>query len=295
MSSWMLKQYIKDALDCMHKDFHCTAPKPIAPEPAEQDEPQNDSIFFEKVLVPEPEIVVESSGQASDNFIYVFGDNIGGVEYIDGLGDDRRVAEAARASFGKAVYETELRDKDKRLIRRLMADGHTSPFEQVEFVVKIVAPIFVARHFLRHRTFSVNEISRRFTSENIQFYYHDTFYTQAEKNLQCSTDVEVADSLSHVSEAKEMTLKSFEFYNKLIQNGVSREDARVYLPQNLYTSWWMKGNGHNWVSMLHKRLHPGAQRQTRAIAEAIKTLFIRRFPFIGELAFKDEQATNDKK
>jgi thymidylate synthase (FAD) len=242
-----------------------------------------------------PPSLVEDAGKPSTNFIYVFGDGIGGVELIDSLGNDRRVAEAARASFGKAVYETELREKDKRLITRLKEDGHTSPFEQVELVVKIVAPIFVARHFLRHRTFSVNEISRRFTSENMQFYYPTEFYTQAEKNLQCSTDVIVPNSQELVRLGTDSTNQAIECYNKLIDNGVSREDARMFLPQNLYTSWWMKGNGHNWISMLYKRSHPGAQRQTRLIADAIKTIFIQRFPFIGELAFRHEQTTNNKK
>ena len=265
MSSWMLKQYINEQLKEM---FVSQAPDTS---------------------------LVEKEDSPSSNFIYVFGDGIGGVEFIDALGNDRRVAEAARASFGKAVYETELRERDKRLITRLKEDGHTSPFEQIELVVKIVAPIFVARHFLRHRTFSVNEISRRFTSENIQFYKHDAFYTQAEKNLQCSTDVQVKNDSELINQASDLTNQCFDFYNKLLDNGVSREDARVYLPQNLYTSWWMKGNGHNWINMLYKRSHPGAQRQTRLIADAIKTIFIKRFPFVGELAFKHEQTTINKK
>lgn len=268
--TWLFKQLIREQLGEMNIDT------------------KND-ILYQTPKQVEPEIVVENIGDPSSSFIYVYGDGIGGVEYIDSLGNDRRVAEAARASFGKAVYETELRDKDKRLIRRLKSDGHTSPFEQIELVVKIVAPIFVARHFLRHRTFSVNEISRRFTSENMQFYYPTEFYTQAEKNLQCSTNVVVPNSKELVEIGTESTRQSIECYNKLIDNGVSREDARMFLPQNLYTSWWMKGNGHNWISMLYKRSHSGAQHQTRQIADGIKQIFINRFPFIGELAFPNDE------
>jgi thymidylate synthase (FAD) len=290
MSTWMLKQMIKDQLG-----LECIPPQPIEPELLDPEDVVNDETFLAESL-KEPEIVVQDEGTASPNFIFVYGDGIGGVDFIDCMGNDRRIAEAARASFGKDVYQSgELRDKDMRLIKRLKKDGHTSPFEQIELVVKIVAPIFVARHFLRHRTFSVNEISRRFTSSDISFYYPDTLYTQAEKNLQCSTDTVVGGSNNLIEFGKKSTEASLFTYNLLLDAGVSREDARMFLPQNLYTSWWMKGNGHNWINMLNKRLAQDAQRQTRAIAEAIKTIFVNKFPFVGELAFGNDEATNDKK
>lgn len=275
MSAWMFKQQITEQLSNMEKQHE---------------------ILYQTPKKAEPEIIVEQEGKPSSSFIYVYGDGIGGVDFIDAMGNDRRIAEAARASFGNDIYKsTELRDRDMRLIKRLKSDGHTSPFEQIELVVKIVAPIFVARHFLRHRTFSVNEISRRFTSSNIEFYFPEVFHTQAEKNLQCSTDIEVANSTELIERGSTLTNTMLEYYNELIASGVSREDARMFLPQNLYTSWWMKGNGHNWINMLNKRLAKDAQKQTRVIAEAIKTLFVQRFPFVGELAFGNEQDTANKK
>jgi thymidylate synthase (FAD) len=274
MASWMFKQELMEQLATMEK---------------------SDDILYQ-TKKEEPKIVAEPEGDPSSNFIYVYGDGIGGVDFIDCMGNDRRIAEAARASFGNDIYKsTDLRDKDMRLIKRLKNDGHTSPFEQIELVVKIVAPIFVARHFLRHRTFSVNEISRRFTSADIKFYYPAVFYTQAEKNLQCSTDKEVDGSNNLIDYAKKSTESCLFAYNLLLDAGVSREDARMFLPQNLYTSWWMKGNGHNWINMLNKRTAKDAQGQTRAIANAVKTIFIEKFPFVGELAFGNEQDTRNQK
>ena len=100
--------------------------------------------------------------------IELFEDGIGAIEYVSHMGTDLSVVNAARVSFG--VEKTEADQKDVKLINYLMEHNHTSPFEHCAITLKFTVPLFIRSQHHRHRTWSYNEISRRYTSVDMQFY-----------------------------------------------------------------------------------------------------------------------------
>ena len=107
--------------------------------------------------------------------VKIYNDDIGEVSLIDYMGDDKRAAHAARVSFLKDDIDTdkEFTDKDKRLINFLLREKHTSPFEHSTITFRLTVPAFIRSQIHRHRTFSYNEASRRYTSDNLSFYSPD--------------------------------------------------------------------------------------------------------------------------
>jgi thymidylate synthase (FAD) len=211
------------------------------------------------------------------NMSKIYHEGNGSAKLIDFMGSDKRVVDAARVSFLKDDHaESQLTDRDKKLIKFLAAHNHTSPFEHclATFVLKV--PLFVRSQIMRHRTFSYNEVSRRYTSEQIDFWRPDTMRGQAKDNLQCSegtVESSEADSIFKIA-----TEFSFASYQQLIEAGVSREIARGVLPQSTYTTFYMTGNLHNWIKFIKLRDHEHAQPETRDIAQQIKRALEVCFP-----------------
>ena len=202
------------------------------------------------------------------------------VTYVDHMGDDTRAAEAARVSFYKeGLGESEdITDRDVKLIAFLARENHTSPFEHSALSVRIKCPLFVRSQIMRHRTFSYNEVSRRYTSENIEFYEFDGLRKQALQNLQCSTEESVKREERLLEEIKIYQDSAFSLYAHLLAQGVAREQARSVLPQSLMTSFIMTGNVLNWVKFLKLRLDGHAQPECREVAQACCTILKTYFP-----------------
>lgn len=204
----------------------------------------------------------------------ILGDQIpvldkGFVSVVDYMGDDSIIATAARVSYGGS---TKTAADDARLIRRLMRDRHTSPFEMCEIRLHIRLPIFVARQFIRHRTASVNELSARYTEVKDDFYLPDAdaIRLQSKSNkqgsegvLQGELGVACKDLFSAVHEAGN------EAYKTARQFEVSRELARIVLPLSTYTEWHWKIDLHNLLHFLELRSAPDAQQEIREYAEVI--------------------------
>ena len=100
--------------------------------------------------------------------IYLYGDNAGKVEYVEHMGSDLSIVNSARVSFGK--HKQELDGKDRKLIKYLIKHRHTSTLEHCLVTFRFKVPLFIRSQHHRHRTWSYNEISRRYTEENLQFY-----------------------------------------------------------------------------------------------------------------------------
>ena len=201
------------------------------------------------------------------------------VAYIDHMGNDARAAHAARVSFNKAnAQATELTARDEKLISFLANHRHTSPFEHSVFSVAISCALPIRSQIMRHRTFSYNEVSRRYTSEKIEFFHVDSFKKQANENLQCSTTEEIDSPLDAQQILHEAYDFAYEQYVRLLELGVSREKARFVLPQGVMTKFWMTGNLLNWLKFLSLRLDPHAQEECREIAIACKELLRQHFP-----------------
>ena len=222
--------------------------------------------------------------------IYLYGDNIGRLDYIEHMGDDLTIVNAARVSFGK--QKSEIDEKDKKLISYLAKHRHTSTFEHNVITFRCKVPLFVRSQHHRHRTWSYNEISRRYTSENLEFYSPKKFRTQHANNRQASND-ELIDPVlnsSHMMIGFENASQAIShhhtrcvsLYNALLSSGVCREQARGVLPQNLYTEYYATCNLNNLIKFIELRTHAGAQQEIRVLAEKMLEIASDIWPIATE-------------
>ena len=222
--------------------------------------------------------------------IYLYDDKIGSVEYVQHMGDDLTIVNAARVSFGK--QKDKINGRDKKLIKYLITNRHTSTLEHNVITFRFCVPLYVRSQHHRHRTWSYNEISRRYTDENLKFYEPQTFRTQHKSDRQASNDEEqINPALGTVKKtlipASTLTasqafinhhLKSLDLYNDLLKSGVCREQARGVLPQNLYTEYYGTVNLNNLVKFLDLRIDEHAQWEIRKVAEACRDIAKELWP-----------------
>lgn len=200
---------------------------------------------------------------------------------------DFAIAQAARVSYGEGTHKT---TEDRALIRYLLRNQHTSPFEMVEFKFHHVMPIFVARQWIRHRTANLNEYSARYSIVKDRFYHPtaSNLRKQSLTNKQGGTeplDEMTAREFSHYLTTTETHYKE---YQHLLDKGVARELARIGLPQTLYTEWYWKIDLHNLLHFLLLRMDSHAQLEIREYAKAMFDMIKPIVPMTME-AFEDYQ------
>lgn len=215
-----------------------------------------------------------------------FGDEIpvldhGYVKLLDVMGNDEAIVDAARIS-----YDRRGKTADRALLRYLMRNRHTSPFEMGEMKFELKMPIFVARQWVRHRTCSMNEMSARYTELPDEMFVPDTLEMQSTDNKQGRAEGSVLgqDNLRDI--IQQTNEDAYRSYRILLDCGVSREIARGVLPVNIYTKFVWKMDLHNLMHFLKLRLHPHAQKEIRVYAEIMETLVKKYFPITYE-AFVD--------
>lgn len=195
------------------------------------------------------------------------------VHYINHMGDDRTVVNSARVSYNKQIQT--LADKDRSLLVYLARNKHFSPFEHCVLSVLIECPLYIRSQIHRHRTFSYNEISRRYTSDNITYYLPPLDREQDTINKQSSI---VIDSTMTIETMRLIVESAIQTYNRLIDTGVAREVARSVLPQCIMTKFYMTGNLRNWHSFIELRMSHRAQYECQIIAEKIHAILLAYFP-----------------
>jgi len=208
--------------------------------------------------------------------------NGGFVRLVDQMGGDLSIVRSARVSYD-ADWRGELEvaprgqmaaPKDEKLIKYLWTNKHTSPFEAVSFTFEVKAPIFVFRQWHRHRTWSYNEISARYTELDEGYYIPelDKITTQSSSNKQMRTDevLSEADAIRNIISSQNAT--SFATYKYLIKLGCARELARSVLPVAAYSRMFATVDLHNLFHFLKLRLHEHSQYEIRVYAEAIVKL-----------------------
>ena len=213
--------------------------------------------------------------------IELYEDGIGKVDYVSHMGSDLAVVNSARVSFG--VEKNELDDKDRKLINYLIKHRHTSTLEHNLLTFRFTVPLYVRSQHHRHRTWSYNEISRRYTDVNIQFYEPNVFRTQHKTNRQASNAEDLINPvLSCGSDCDEMVMlhhqMSLDLYERMMSAGVCREQARGVLPQNLYTEYYGTVNLSNLLKFIDLRTHEGAQWEIQKVAEACLEIATDLFP-----------------
>jgi thymidylate synthase (FAD) len=221
--------------------------------------------------------------------IELYEDKIGKVELVEHMGSDLTVVNSARVSFGK--HKTELDDSDKKLIEYLIRHRHTSVLEHNMVTFRFKVPLFVRSQHHRHRTWSYNEISRRYTEYNIEFYQPREFRKQHKSNRQASTDdtfnpefyssgLDISHSATSVVEG--LFKDSLRVYNKLLDSGVCKEQARMVLPQAMYTEYYGTANLNNILKFVDLRIHEGAQWEIQKVAEAVLDIITDLYPVTVE-------------
>ena len=133
--------------------------------------------------------------------IDLYEDGIGCVEYVQHMGEDITIVNSARVSFGK--HKEQMDEKDKKLIKYLLRHRHTSTLEHNIVTFRFSVPLFVRSQHHRHRTWSYNEVSRRYTEENIKFYEPKDFRTQHKSNRQASNIDHIDPRLGFYEDGRE--------------------------------------------------------------------------------------------
>jgi len=220
----------------------------------------------------------------------LYNDTIGCVEYVQHMGDDLTIVNAARVSFG--VEKNEVNERDRKLIRYLVKNRHTSTLEHNVITFKFTVPLFVRSQHHRHRTWSYNEISRRYTDKDLSFYAPQKFRTQHKSNRQASNENDTINpqinvhspACSHpiprlATELIAMHHKdSLKLFDNLISAGVCREQARGVLPQNLYTEYYGTVNLSNLIKFISLRDDDHAQWEIQKVAQACKEIATELWP-----------------
>ena len=199
------------------------------------------------------------------------------VDLIDSMGTDLTVVNAARVSFDK--HHKTFTDGDEKLIKYLAEHGHWTPFGHPQLQFRISAPVFVARQLVKHQVGLVwNEVSRRYVDSQPTFYLAENWRRKAENKKQGSSDDEVIlntrikDDIIYVQE------KAAQLYTELLSKGVAPEQARMLLPQSMYTEWYWTGSLFAFARICKLRISDDAQKETKEIAEKISKLIKEIFP-----------------
>lgn len=199
----------------------------------------------------------------------------GFVRLVDAMGSDLSIVRAARVSYNADWRTGEDEGKDEKLIGYLMKNRHTSPFEAVAFTFEIKAPIFVFRQWHRHRTWSYNEVSARYTELDEGFYTPkpESLGVQSKDSKQ-ARDISAAlpDAQASCELIEAHCRSAFQNYKLLLRNGVPRELARSVLPVAAYSRMFATVDLHNLLGFLRLRLNPHAQYEIKVYAQALREI-----------------------
>lgn len=198
------------------------------------------------------------------------------VDFIDKLGSDLSVVNAARVSFAKR--KTELDEKDEKLIKYLAKWGHWSPFAHATMSFRIKAPIFVARQLVKHQVgLSWNEVSRRYVDDKPEFYIPFMWRKRPDKSIkQGSSDEEIEFDITELIDTCKGT------YNYMLEEGIAPEMARMVLPQNLMTEWIWTGSVFAFSRICNLRTKSNAQRETGQVAQLMAGCMKEHFPLCSK-------------
>jgi len=235
------------------------------------------------------------------------------VEYLDHMGTDLDVCNAARVSFAKTskwetqdcedvfdipegwnlefeddnAYLKKLSEQDQKLIKYLAEHNHWSPFSHCYLKFRIKAPIFVARQLQKHTVgLAWNEVSRRYVDDEPEFYFPDTWRAKAENVKQGSSHTPVQLDDNDPLYIEQTITANLNLYNYLLDMGTCAEQARMVLPQNTMTEWIWSGSLAAFARVVKLRTDPHSQYETRLVAHGIKYSLVNHFPYSTEALLK---------
>lgn len=203
----------------------------------------------------------------------------GYVRYIDHLGSDLRIVEAARVSYKSPSKGDEA---DKKLLFYLYKNRHSSPFEMCKITFNIKMPIFVMRQFIRHRMQNVNEVSARYTELPEEFYVPKVWRAQDTKNKQGSFTSEDLHHGNLSNELEDVYKAAYWSYRQLLTAGVAKELARLVLPVGIYTEIYCTWDLRNLLHFFSLRDDLHAQWEHQQFSIAMKEIARDIFPWTLE-------------
>jgi thymidylate synthase (FAD) len=199
------------------------------------------------------------------------------VNYIDHMGTDLTVCNAARVSFDK--HHDLLTSGDEKLIGYLAKHDHWTPFSHCTATFRIKAPIFVARQLFKHKVgLTENEISRRYVDSEPEFYIPEVWRGKAKNKKQGSSGI-LSDN-EYIGEAvKSVYERAATMYDLLITKAsVAPEQARMVLPQGMFTEWFWTGSMSAWARICKLRISDDAQAESKGIAKMIDKECVKLWP-----------------
>lgn len=211
------------------------------------------------------------------------------VELIDRMGNDLSVVDAARVSFDKrSQWEVEysedglskgvkLSDKDARLISYLAKHNHFTPFTHPQITLRETVPIFVARQRFKHVVgFTYNEVSRRYVDDEPEFYTPGVWRSRPEGSVKQGSGETTVEGVApwyhqHIDD-------SVYLYESLLAEGVAPEQARMVLPQSMYTSYYVTGSLAAFARFYKQRIDAHAQKEIQELAKQVGDIIAPLFP-----------------
>lgn len=228
------------------------------------------------------------------------------VEYIDHMGSDLSVVNAARVSFDKESTTIDMDsvdlgspdgvtlvpligDADTKLVKYLASHGHWSPFAHVTVSMRWKAPIFVARQLVKHQVgLSWNEVSRRYVKTEPELWWPEKWRKAAENVKQGSSEEEFDEFNDDLVDAVRYIDRMVDQYKYLIEDGLCPEQARMFLPLNTYTEWIWTGSLYAWARVYNQRTDPTAQQETRQLVLTLDDICGKLYPVSWKALTKGE-------
>jgi len=199
------------------------------------------------------------------------------AELITTMGSDLTVVNSARVSFDKHIDE--FRNEDEKLLKYLADHNHWTPFAHPQLQFRISAPIFVARQLVKHQIGLVwNEVSRRYVDTVPRFFIPEIWRERA-KNKKQGSGTEVVNLSNEEDESiLNFHKEALDLYSKLLLKNVAPEQARMLLPQSMYTEWYWTGSLFAFSRVYKLRTSDDAQMETRELVKSMGYQIKKFFP-----------------
>lgn len=198
------------------------------------------------------------------------------VDYVEHMGSDLTVVNAARVSFAK--HHDVFDHTDERLLKYLAAHQHWTPFAHPQITLRLKAPIFVRTQCFKHKQgFVENEISRRYVDTDPEFYFPEVWRPRPANGMKQGS------GYGHIIDSDELSVKEYcdkalKYYKELLSRDVAPEMARMVLPQNTYTEWYWTGSLAAYARFYKQRVGHTAQLETHILAKKVGDIIKDLFP-----------------
>lgn len=200
------------------------------------------------------------------------------VDYVTHSGDDLLVANSARVSFNK--HKTQFDQGDANLIAFLARNNHWTPFSHPSITLRMKAPIFIRTQCFKHKIgFVENEISRRYVDDEPEFFWPTEWRGRPTESAKQGSSVPLVTAKPAIDYDYEIFIKkALEVYNEMLSDGVAPEQARMVLPQSMYTEWYWTGSLASYARFFRQRIDPHAQKEIQELAAMVGEIIEPLFP-----------------